>query len=495
MKAMLSRQIGGPDTLVLEELPDPAPAAGEVVIAVKACGVNYPDLLIIEDRYQYKPRAAVRAGRRGGRHRRGGRQRRDRAEGRRPRDRLDHLGRHGREAGAQGRRAASPFRQHADGRGRGALILTYGTSIHALKDRAKLQKGETLLVLGAAGGVGLSAVELGKAMGARVIAAASSEEKVALAKKHGADDGVVYPAGPFDKAGSKALADLFKKACGETGANVIYDPVGGDYSEAALRAIAWEGRFLVVGFPAGIAKLPLNLTLLKSCQVVGVFWGAFTRRDPAGNAANIARADAALCRRRDPAAGVGALSAGAGGRSDRQAGGAAGDGQDRRDDGVRHARCSHAGGGSATRPCRTAGSSMASAISTATAATPRCLPSLARELPADAVWLTSNLVRTRQTAAAILAAAADGRHGAIEPLAVPDLAEQHLGEWQGLERRAFYASAQDRHAYFVVRGRRRAPAGRGELRRSVRSRVSRPSSARTASTAGATSSPSRTVVR
>jgi NADPH:quinone reductase len=144
-----------------------------------------------------------------------------------------------------------------------------------------------LLVLGAAGGVGLSAVELGKAMGARVIAAASSEEKVALARKHGASDGVVYPAGPFDKAGSKALADLFKKACGEKGANVIYDPVGGDYSEAALRAIAWEGRFLVVGFPAGIARLPLNLTLLKSCQVVGVFWGEFTRRDPAGNAANI----------------------------------------------------------------------------------------------------------------------------------------------------------------------------------------------------------------
>ena len=142
-------------------------------------------------------------------------------------------------------------------------------------------------MLGAAGGVGLSAVELGKAMGARVIAAASTEEKVALARKHGADDGVVYPAGPFDKAGSKALADLFKKACGETGADVIYDPVGGDYSEAALRAIGWEGRFLVVGFPAGIPKLPLNLTLLKSCQVVGVFWGEFTRRDPAGNAANI----------------------------------------------------------------------------------------------------------------------------------------------------------------------------------------------------------------
>jgi NADPH2:quinone reductase len=169
-----------------------------------------------------------------------------------------------------------------------ALVLTYGTSIHALKDRAGLKRGETLLVLGAAGGVGLSAVELGKAMGARVIAATSSEEKLALARKHGADAGVVYPAGPFDKSGARALSDLFKGACGENGADVIYDPVGGDYSEAALRAIAWEGRFLVVGFPAGIPRLPLNLTLLKSCQVVGVFWGAFARRDPKANAANIA---------------------------------------------------------------------------------------------------------------------------------------------------------------------------------------------------------------
>jgi NADPH2:quinone reductase len=145
-----------------------------------------------------------------------------------------------------------------------------------------------MLVLGAAGGVGLSAVELGKAFGARVIAAASSQAKVDLARKHGADAGVVYPPGPFDKAGARALADLFKGACGENGMDVIYDPVGGDYAEAALRAIAWEGRFLVVGFPAGIPRLPLNLTLLKGCQVVGVFWGGFAQRDPKANAANIA---------------------------------------------------------------------------------------------------------------------------------------------------------------------------------------------------------------
>jgi NADPH2:quinone reductase len=168
-----------------------------------------------------------------------------------------------------------------------AFIFTYGTSYHALKDRAQLQRGETLLVLGAAGGVGLAAVELGKAMGARVIAAASSEDKLALAKAHGAETGLVYASGAIDKDGAKALADQFKAACGPGGADVIYDPVGGDYSEAALRAIAWEGRFLVVGFPAGIPKIPLNLPLLKSCQIVGVFWGAFTQRDPAANAANI----------------------------------------------------------------------------------------------------------------------------------------------------------------------------------------------------------------
>jgi NADPH2:quinone reductase len=287
MKAMLSTRVGGPETLELAELPDPVPGAGEVLIAVKACGVNYPDVLIIEDRYQLKPQRpfapggevagvveAVGAG----------------VARFKPGDRVIGSLFWGGMAEKQTVPAqrcmvmpdAMPFDEAS------ALVLTYGTSIHALKDRARIRPGETLLVLGAAGGVGLSAVELGKAMGARVIAAASSQEKVDLAVKHGADAGVVYPAGPFDKAGSKALADLFKGACGEQGADVIYDPVGGDYTEAALRAIAWEGRLLVVGFPAGIPKLPLNLALLKGCQVVGVFWGGFTQRDPAANAANIA---------------------------------------------------------------------------------------------------------------------------------------------------------------------------------------------------------------
>jgi NADPH2:quinone reductase len=287
MKVMLSRKAGGPDTLELAQLPDPVPAAGEVVIAVKACGVNYPDGLIIEDRYQFRPPRPFAPG----------------AEvagvveamgpgvtALKPGDRvigsLIWGGMAEKVAAPAGRCTPMPDAMPFDEAS--ALVLTYGTSIHALKDRARIKPGETLLVLGAAGGVGLSAVELGKAFGARVIAAASSQEKVELARRHGADVGVVYPPGPFDKAGSRALADLFKGVCGEAGADVIYDPVGGDYAEAALRSIAWEGRFLVVGFPAGIPKLPLNLALLKGCQVVGVFWGGFAQRDAAGNAANIA---------------------------------------------------------------------------------------------------------------------------------------------------------------------------------------------------------------
>ena len=167
-----------------------------------------------------------------------------------------------------------------------SLILTYGTTIHALLDRGHLKAGQTLLVLGAAGGVGLAAIELGKAFGARVVAAVSSEEKAAAAKQAGADETLIYARAPFDKNESKALAEQFKAAVGKAGADVIYDPVGGDYAEPALRSIAWEGRYLVVGFPAGIPRLPLNLTLLKSCDVCGVFWGAFAARDPKANQAH-----------------------------------------------------------------------------------------------------------------------------------------------------------------------------------------------------------------
>jgi NADPH:quinone reductase-like Zn-dependent oxidoreductase len=168
-----------------------------------------------------------------------------------------------------------------------AVLLAHATTLYALKDRAQLQAGETMLVLGAAGGTGLSAVELGKALGARVVAAVSSEEKAAIAREAGADETLVYGRPPFDREQSRALLNQFKAACGPGGAQVIYDPVGGGYAEPAMRAIAYGGRYLVIGFTAGIPNLPLNLTLIKSADVRGVFYGEFIQRDPARNRALI----------------------------------------------------------------------------------------------------------------------------------------------------------------------------------------------------------------
>ena len=287
MKALLSRQAGGPETLVLEEIAEPVPGRGEVRIKVRAVGVNFPDLLIIQDLYQIKPPRPF-------------------APGGELSGVVEVLGEGVTNLKVGDRVLVSPVRSAMAEKAIGnanncwkipdsmpfdqaaALLLTYGTSQHALKDRAQLRSGETLLVLGAGGGVGLAAVELGKAMGARVIAAASSADKLALAREHGADDGVQYPLGPLDKTAARALTDSFKAVCCADGANVIYDGIGGDYTEAALRAIAWAGRHLVVGFTAGIPKLPLNLALLKGCEIVGVFWGEFTQRLPKVHAANVA---------------------------------------------------------------------------------------------------------------------------------------------------------------------------------------------------------------
>jgi len=287
MKAVLSKSVGGPETLVLEEVANPVAKAGQVLLAVKACGVNYPDVLIIEDKYQFKPaRPFSPGGEVSGVVEAVG----DGVTGLKVGDRVIASTGNGGMAEKIALDAARcipmpasmPFDEAA------AFIMTYGTSHYGLKQRATIKPGESLLVLGAAGGVGLAAVELGKAMGARVIAAASSQEKVDLAISRGADSGVVYPTGPFDKDGKKALANLFKEACGPNGVDVIYDAVGGDYAEASLRSMAWEGRFLVIGFPAGIPAIPLNLTLLKSCQVVGVFWGAFVAREPKLHQENVA---------------------------------------------------------------------------------------------------------------------------------------------------------------------------------------------------------------
>jgi NADPH:quinone reductase-like Zn-dependent oxidoreductase len=285
MKALLSTSVGGPETLELAELAEPRPGPGQLLVRVRACAINYPDVLMIEDKYQFKPpRPFAPGGEIAGTVEAVGEGAQGWSEG----DRLIAMIGHG---GLQEKVLIStaqavplpPERSFEDG---SALILTYATSIHALLDRGRLKAGETLLVLGAAGGVGLAAVELGKAYGARVVAAVSSEEKAEVVRQAGADVAIVYPPGPFDKDGSKALAQQFKEAVGG-GADVIYDPVGGDYAEPALRSIAWEGRYLVVGFPAGIPRLPLNLTLLKSCDVCGVFWGAFAARDPKANAAHL----------------------------------------------------------------------------------------------------------------------------------------------------------------------------------------------------------------
>jgi len=286
MRALLSYEPGGPETLRLADVPEPAPGPGELLVRVRACSINYPDVLIIEDKYQLKPPRPFAPGSEiAGEVEGVG----EGVEGWSPGDRLIAATGYGGlvEKIVIPARSAIPLpheRIFAEG---SALLLTYATAIHALLDRGRLQAGQSLLVLGAAGGVGMAAVEIGKAVGARVIAAVSSERKATAAREAGADEVVVYPTGPFDKDALKSLSQSFKDAVGAAGADVIFDPVGGEYSEAALRSIAWEGRFLVVGFPAGIAKLPLNLTLLKSCDVCGVFWGGFAARDPKANAAHV----------------------------------------------------------------------------------------------------------------------------------------------------------------------------------------------------------------
>ena len=285
MRALLSDQPGGPETLRLAELPDPVAGPGELLVRVRACAINFPDVLIIEDKYQLKPpRPFAPGGEVAGEVEAVG----EGVEGWSVGDRLIAVPGYGGLVEKIVINAKTAFRlpQERGFEEGAALLLTYATSIHALADRGRLQARQTLLVLGAAGGVGLAAIELGKAIGARVIAAVSSEDKAQAARDAGADEALVYPAGPFDRDGQKALAALFKGAVGPAGADVIFDPVGGDYAEAALRSIGWEGRYLVVGFPAGIPKLPLNLTLLKSCDVCGVFWGAFAMRDPKANGAH-----------------------------------------------------------------------------------------------------------------------------------------------------------------------------------------------------------------
>ncbi len=286
MKALLSTAPGGPDTLELQDIAVPPAGPGQLLIDVKACAINYPDVLIIEDKYQFKPPRPFAPGSEiaGVVSALG-----DGVNGFAVGDHVFAVTGHGglvEQIAVDASRAMKlpQGRSFAEG---AAFMMTYGTSIHALVDRGRIKAGDSLLVLGAAGGVGLAAVELGKAYGARVVGAVSSEDKAQAAREAGCDDVVIYGRAPFDKDQSKALAEQFKAAGGKVGFDVIYDGVGGDYAEPALRSIAWEGRYLVVGFPAGIPKLPLNLTLLKSCDVCGVFWGAFTARDPQAHQAHV----------------------------------------------------------------------------------------------------------------------------------------------------------------------------------------------------------------
>ena len=277
MKAIRCEHWGPPDSLALQELPDLVPGPGEVVVDVRAAGVNFPDVLTVQGKYQVRPPLPFTPGNEfAGIVRAVG----DGVQGYAPGDRVIGFTRTGafaEQAVAPGE-ALMPMPPGMDFDTAAAITLTYGTSHHAVVDRGALRAGETMLVLGAAGGVGLAAIEIGKALGARVIAAASSDEKLEVCRAHGADVLVNYT--------SEDLREAIKAATGGRGPDVIYDPVGGPYSEPALRSIAWRGRHLVVGFAAGeIPKLPWNLMLLKGASVVGVFWGDLVRREPEKNLA------------------------------------------------------------------------------------------------------------------------------------------------------------------------------------------------------------------
>jgi len=287
VKALVSTRPGGPETLVLGELPEPVPAAGQLLVEVAACGVNYPDVLVIEDLYQYKPARPFAPGSEiAGTVIGVGANVADWQLGDRLVATLPGSGGMAEKACVS---ALSSHRLPGDGDllSASALLLTYATALHALKDRAALRSGETVLVLGAAGGVGIAAVEVAKAMGARVIAAVSDDTKRRAVLSVGADEAIVYPVEVTSTEQVRALAADFKAAAGSHGIDVIVDPVGGDYAEAALRAIAWQGRYLVIGFPAGIPRMPLNLVLIKACSVIGVFQGAFGDRQPEDNADNV----------------------------------------------------------------------------------------------------------------------------------------------------------------------------------------------------------------
>ncbi len=279
MKAVLCKAWGPPESLVVEDVPSRSPGAGEVLIRVRAAGVNFPDVLIVQKKYQIQPPLPFTPGAEvagdviavgeGVKHVKVG----DRVVS------FCGVGGFAEEVVAPAA-VTMPLSPGMPYEMAAAFTLTYCTSWHAVKDRAQLKAGEAMLVLGAAGGVGLAAVEIGKALGARVIAAASSDEKLAVCKAHGADVLINYE--------TQDLREAIKAATNGKGPDVIYDPVGGKYAEPAFRSIGWRGRYLVIGFANGeIPALPWNLALLKGASLVGVFWGDFAKREPQANAAGI----------------------------------------------------------------------------------------------------------------------------------------------------------------------------------------------------------------
>jgi NADPH:quinone reductase len=278
MKALLCTRYGTPDDLEIADIAEPAAGPGEVVVKLQAAALNFFDTLIIAGKYQFKPVPPFSpAAEFAGTVERLGAGVTSFKTGDRVLGYMTYGAARERVAVAADRLIKIPDALDFD-RAAG-ICITYGTTFHALKDRAELERGEILAVLGASGGVGLAAIELGKIMGARVIACASSDEKLAFARSHAANEGINYS--------TDDLKEALRRVTDGRGADVIYDPVGGPYTEPALRSIAWKGRLLVVGFAAGdIPKLPLNLVLLKGCDVRGVFWGSWIERDPAGHRAN-----------------------------------------------------------------------------------------------------------------------------------------------------------------------------------------------------------------
>ena len=286
MRALQCTELGGPDKLEINEVESPSAIPGNVVIDVKSGSINFPDVLMIQGLYQYQPPLPFTPGGESAgiiseigegvtKFKVGDKVFAMTGTGAFAEKILAHEG------------SCTLIPDSMDFDSAAALSMTYGTSLYALKQRANIQPGETLLVLGASGGVGIAAIELGKAMGAKVIAAASTQDKIDMCMAHGADEGFIYPSGNLDRDQQKQLSNKIKELTGGMGANVVYDPVGDSYAEPCLRATAWEGRYLVIGFAAGeIPKIPLNITLLKGCQIVGVFWGAWVGLFPDENKKN-----------------------------------------------------------------------------------------------------------------------------------------------------------------------------------------------------------------